>query len=101
MAEDEAPWFTVPPGAQRKGKVIKIPLTYLGAELLIGARVFVFGDHITGVSSEGGGYFQPDVELPNLVPGEEFWLTIRTDGEPGPLAFTLDLVARRHCPREG
>lgn len=47
MAEDEAPWFTVPPGAQRKGKVIKIPLTYLGAEPLIGARVFVFGDHIT------------------------------------------------------
>lgn len=35
----------------------------------------------------------PVVELGDLVPGEQFQLTVRTDGEQGPLAFALDLVA--------
>lgn len=52
------------------------------------------------MSSEGGGYFQPDVELPNLVPGGKSWLTIRTDGEPGSLAFTLDLVVNERHVRK-
>jgi hypothetical protein len=93
MAEDEAPWFTVGPDGQRKGKLIKIPLTYLGKEALAKAEVYVFGDHITGVSSEDGGRFHSVADLGNVVPGEGFCLTIRTDGEPGPLTFTLDLVA--------
>lgn len=89
-------WFAMRPGAQREGGLIRLPLMYLGSEPLTGVRVFVFGAHITGVSS-GGGDFDSDIELADLVSGDELRLTIRTDGEPGPLAFTLDLVAgQRH-----
>ncbi len=92
-ASDLPPWFVVRPGAQRKGNLIKVPSRYTGSEILAGAEVHVFGEHITGVSSEGGGTFRHFAELGDLVSGSEFWLTIRTDGEPGGLAFTLDLVA--------
>jgi hypothetical protein len=57
MAEDEAPWFTVLPAAQRNGKVIKVPLTYLEAEPLIGARVFIFGDQQRGRRVLSAGRF--------------------------------------------
>ncbi len=58
MAASEAPWFVVRPGAQRKGKrPIKLPLRYLGKEILTGAEVAVSGERIVGVSTQGGGYF--------------------------------------------
>lgn len=55
--------------------------------------MFLFGKHVRGVSSGEGGDFRSDIELGDFVTGDVSGLTIRTDGEPGALAFTLDLVA--------
>jgi hypothetical protein len=95
MAESLETWFVVRPGAQRKGKLIDIPFMYIGKETLVGAEVVVFGEHISGVSraGDGGRLLRPLAELGNLVSGDEFSLTIHTDGALGPLAFTLDLLA--------
>ena len=87
------PWFVVRPGAERRGKLIKIPFVYTGRDVLAGAEVHVLGEHILGVSSEGGGSFRSIAELGDLGRGDVFWRTIPTDGAPGPLAFTLDVVA--------
>lgn len=97
MAASSDTWFVVRPGAQRKGKLIKIPFVYVRKETAAGAEVHVLGDHIDGVSSEGGGSFQSFAALGDLVCGDAFWLTIKTDGDHGPLAFTLDVLANeRH-----
>lgn len=95
MAEDMETWFVVRPGAQRKGDLINIPFMYIGKGTLAKAEVVVFGEHIVGVSrvGDGGGQRRPLAELGDLVSGDEFSLTIHTDGAHGPLAFTLDLLA--------
>lgn len=97
MAEDGAPWFVVRPGAERRGELIHLPLMYTGRAPLAAPRVFVFGEHIRGVSSAASDGFGPSADVGDLVAGDEFRLTMLTDGEHGPLAFTLDVVAdERH-----
>lgn len=91
-AGDVAPWFVVRPGAERKGRVITIPLAYTGSRTLSEGKVFVDGDHVNGVSSGGGEPYHSNIELGDLAPSAEFWLMVRTDGEPGSLTFTLDLA---------
>ncbi len=54
--------------------------------------MFVFGNHANGVSIEGGGFHHSDTELGDLEPGAKFWLMVKTDGAPGPLTHTLDLM---------
>lgn len=73
---------------------------YLGREALTRAEVLVSGEHIVGVSTQGGGYFHSVDELGDLASGDEFWLTILTDGAPGRLTVTLELLANeKHLRR--
>lgn len=46
---------------------------YLGREALTRAEVLVSGEHIVGVSTQGGGYFHSVDELGDLASGDEFW----------------------------
>ena len=89
----EPAWFVVRPGAQRRDKVIKLPLMYIGRESLTGVQVAVGSDrheHIVGLNTEGGGppYHQWE-KLGDLAPGDEFWITILTKDVTGNLTFGL------------
>jgi hypothetical protein len=100
VATEAAPWFVVRSGVQRKCELIRIPFKYVGSETLSETTVHVVGEHIRGVSSEEDGPFYGAAELGDLVSGDEFELTVQTDGDPGWLTFVLDVLANGEHPRK-
>ncbi|MGH3923210.1 MAG: hypothetical protein ACRDTT_10135, partial [Pseudonocardiaceae bacterium] len=86
------PLFSVLPGARRKGKLIFLPLMYIGKETLYDTRMFVLGAHITSWTCTRGESSLACNRLGDLAPHDEFRMTVTSDGHPGRLEFVLDVL---------